>query len=139
MKKLSQILNKITVFKKIAIIYISCAIVPLIAVSLFYYNITFYRIEKQRVNNIQHSLNIAKERLQNSFFECFALANKLYLSETIYETLGRADGVASNNIKIAKTIDNYIDYLPIYDSIKDVYLYCDGLSVFNSGRLRVIN
>ena len=136
MKRLINKLNSFTLFQKMTIIYITCIIIPLCAIFVFYYSATVGKIKADNVENVKlQAENVANE-IKDEFFQLMAWTSGLYLDENLYKFLNEEYTTYSQ----AKALIDYIDSginrsYQLHDTSADIKIYTDNKSIFSSEHL----
>jgi|LSQX01.2.fsa_nt_gb two-component system sensor histidine kinase YesM len=139
MNKLFEKLNNFTLFQKMALIYVTCIIIPLCVIGVFYYNVTIKKIEIEREKDINFLLNKAKENIQNHIYQPLLWTSRLCMDETLYDLLTYEYDSYSGRRKVLDYIDNIISY-PLYgDGISKVEVYSDNMTLHSGITLKKID
>lgn len=136
--RVGKFLSKISITKKLIVIFLGGVIIPMVLQVLFYTNYTEKRIQEEIFQKMDNSLDNIANRAEAGFKEIITLATRYNNDVNIYQAL---DNSYSNDLSYFMTYQDYIldifkADLPFYLQIDSIVLYSDNNSLFNGSVVR---
>jgi two-component system sensor histidine kinase YesM len=141
MKKINNILNSLTLSKKIVLIFIGATFFPLFMQNLFYYSDTEKKIQSEMMQRLDNSLVEIKNGVNNCISETINLSLRYNTNEEMYKFL---DFNYSSDIKYFIEYEERIKDVLLLDVIYNKYvrkvsLYTDNKTIFTGSLINKID
>ncbi|MBE7039014.1 MAG: sensor histidine kinase [Ruminococcaceae bacterium] len=131
-EKLIVSLNNMRFNRKMMTIYLLGVILPLVAVSMFYYYISANNVQNKKRDNFQMSINAAASAIETTVNDAILNGEFLCANDQVYSLLTKTEGDIYDFYNIAKSMDAMISTICTHGSVDSVKIYCDNPHLYKS-------
>ena len=120
---------------KLTVIYIICVFIPLLLMSIFYYNISVSRIEHQQNDNLNYDIEKSSTALSNQFDRIVFISDMLYCNDKLYKLLDLGKMTLSESLDASNQIEEFCTYFKSNTFINSVNIYSDNPNLLRGSAL----
>lgn len=142
MKRLKAIfskLNNISLFHKMTMIYITCIILPLLAIFVFYYTATVEKVKAENVEEVRIQTENAADEIKNEFYQLMAWTSGFYLDEHLYELLNTEFATYSQRQSLIDYVGSGLNRSPLRQgNSAEIIVYSDNPTLYSGEKLLLL-
>jgi len=136
LKVLTSKLNSFTLFQKMTIIYVTCIIIPLISIFMFYYGATVEKVKADNVEDVRIQTENVVDEIKNEFYQFMTWTSSLYLDENLYELLNSNLTTYSKGKALLDYINNSLNRsFLLNNSYAEAKIYSDNQTLYSGENL----
>ncbi len=130
--KIQRKISHLNFRDKMSLIYICCVLVPLVIISMVYYEIISSKLQYQQLADINHEVERAYYGLESIFDSAEVISDVLYYNDDLYELLDSSYTEMGKKMRTSMSIDHIVKSQLIRESVEDITIYTDNPSLYRS-------
>ena len=130
--KIQRKISHLNLRDKMSFIYICCVLVPLVIISMVYYEIISSKLQYQQLADINHEVERAYYGLESIFDSAEVISDVLYYNDDLYELLDSSYTEMGKKMRTSMSIDHIVKSQLIRESVEDITIYTDNPSLYRS-------
>ncbi len=133
-------LNNISLFHKMTMIYITCIILPLMTIFVFYYSVTVEKVKAENVEEVRIQTENAADEIKNEFHQLMTWTSGFYLDEHLYELLNTEFATYSQRKNVIDYIGSGLNRSPLRQgNSAEIKIYSDNPTLYSGEKLFLLN
>jgi two-component system sensor histidine kinase YesM len=134
-------LNNIRMRDKMLVIYFSCVFLPLLIISLIFYNMTTSNMKSQIIDDTNRTIEQVKNEFAREVEGTMEISSLFYTDHLLNEVI---DTEYTQPAKYVGAYDGYVRrilnaYSPIYNAVGEITIYVDNPTLLYSGGVNLID
>ena len=131
-RKKNGILKNVPLSRKMLIIYISCVIIPIITLSIFYYHISVTGIQKSQRKDLESAVAKSENGAQTVMDRLMLVREMLIYDDEIGDILSIEDTDARSLIKASAALDNKAQTYITNEIFDSMIIYSQNPNLYSS-------
>lgn len=135
---MSRLLNRLTLFKKMLLIFLGCSLIPLTMQNFYFYVRTEENIQKEMIDRLNSSMDIKMQQISGYINGAITLSRSYDTNQQIYSILEEKYQADVNYFTIYQDIlkDKIATDMTYHPQVKQITIYTDNPTIFNGAFVR---
>ena len=132
-------LKNVPLSRKMLIIYISCVILPIIVLSVFYYNISVSGIQSRERKDLESAVSKAGNAVQMVMDKTVLVRELILCDDEIYDILSISEGDGKSVMGAVNALGNKVMPYQVNDFLQSLIIYSKNSYLYSSNVHRKIS